>query len=378
MRNARRHMAREGNGMGSGKGNVRARKGIVLTIDIALSVMVLIVMIATAYAYYGTPSRASFDAQLVRGSTQDAASVMAARGDLAAPIASANGTNTSGVREALRATPASLCMQVSGYGMSVPDDLTGYWKFDDDTGSTFTDWSGNGNSGTVSGGASFSQNGKSGHSLTLDGTTGYADIGALNLHGHSAGSVSIWAKPTTTSGTQYIFNIGGASCDGALLMKISSGSLVVDYTDRDGTPHTAYSGAYSVPTGFDHFVVTWDPSAEEIRIYKNTASIANYTWADGLRNPLLEDLRFGFCSAAGYFSGSLDEARIYSRALTDAEIRELYSNPSNLVYVVEKAECTYGGGEVQTLTVPFAVNEDQIENSYYYATFKSWLAGSNK
>jgi hypothetical protein len=363
--------------MGNEPGRNRwAKRGIVLTIDIALSVMVLIVMIATAYAYFGSPSRATFDAQLVRAYTQDAATIMASRGDLAAPISSQNGTNTTGMREVLRATPGTLCMQVSGYGLSVPDDLTGYWKFDEDTGSVIADWSGNGYSGTITGGASFSENGKSGHSLTLDGETGYADVESLNLHGHSAGTVSLWMKPTTTSGTQYIFNIGGASCDGALYMKIAAGSLVVGYTDRSGGAHTAYSGAYSAPTGFDHIVVTWDPSAEMIRVYKNSASLANYSWTDGLRNPLLEDLRFGFCSASGYYSGSLDEARLYSRALSDAEIRQLYSNPSNLVYVVEKAECAYGGGEVQTLTVPFAVNEDQEENSYYYATFKSWLLGS--
>ena len=72
----------------------------------------------------------------------------------------------------------------------------------------------------------------------------------------------------------------------------------------------------------------------------------------------------------------VDDIRIYSRALTDSEIRLLYSDPSNILFAVDKPECAFSGGEMQTLTVPFVLNADQEENEYYYATLRAWIAGA--
>jgi len=356
-----------------------ARRGIVLTLDIAVAMMLLLVSIAAAYATYGTPSRAGFDIQLMRNYLQDSATLMSDLGYLSDAANAANGSNTTGIREVLRATPSSVCMQVAGYGTVLGDDLTAYWKFDEDSGSVLSDSSGNGYVGTISGGASFASIGKNGHALSLDGASGAADVGSLNLHGHSAGSVSLWAKPLQKTGSHYMFNIGGTDhCDGALFLKILSNNLVLSYIDRTGAQHTAYSGAYSLPAGFDHFVVTWDPSAQKIMLYNNTAMLANYTWTDGLYDPYLSDLSFGHCASSGYYNGTLDEIRLYSRALNSTEVNLLYSDPSNILYVVDKPECAFSGGEVQTLTVPFVLNADQEENEYYYATLRAWVAGSGK
>jgi len=78
------------------------------------------------------------------------------------------------------------------------------------------------------------------------------------------------------------------------------------------------------------------------------------------------------------FNGSIDEVRVYSRALTPDEIKLLYSNPSNILYVVDKPECAFSGGAVQSLTIPFVSNSNQEENSYYYATLRAWLSGASK
>jgi len=355
-----------------------ARRGIVLTLDVAVAMMLLLVSIAAAYAAYGTPSRAGFDIQLMRNYLQDSATLMSDLGYLSDAADAANGSDTSGIREVLRATPSSVCMQVAGYGTVLGDDLTGYWKFDEDSGSILSDSSGNGNVGTISGGASFSSIGKNGHALSLDGASGKADVGSLNLHSHNSGTVSLWAKPAQKSGTHYLFNIGGTDCDGALRMRLSANNLELAYTDRDGTSHTAYSGAYPLPSGFDHFVVTWDSAAQKILLYNNTALLANYTWADGFRETYMEDISFGHCASGSYYNGTLDEIRLYSSALDSGGINTLYSDPSNILFVVDKPECAFSGGEVQTLTVPFVLNSDQEENDYYYATLRAWVAGAGK
>ena len=200
----------------------------------------------------------------------------------------------------------------------------------------------------------------------------------LNLKGHSSGTVSLWAKPLSTSGTQYLFNIGGTTCDGALLMRLNAGKLELVYTSRSNHEYTIYSAAYTAPSSFDHFAVTWDPAVQKIILYKNTAVLANYSWTDGLRNPLMSDISFGHCASSNYYNGTLDEIRLYSRALTTDEVKTLYSDPSNILFVVDKPECAFSGGEVQTLTVPFVLNADQESNSYYFATLRAWATGASK
>ena len=82
-----------------------SRRGIVLTLDISIAMMVLLAVVAMAYASYGSSTREGFDDQLLRSYLQDAATVMSNKGYLSAPTESQNGTNTTGIREVLRATP---------------------------------------------------------------------------------------------------------------------------------------------------------------------------------------------------------------------------------------------------------------------------------
>jgi len=54
---------------------------------------------------------------------------------------------------------------------------------------------------------------------------------------------------------------------------------------------------------------------------------------------------------------------------------QLYSNPGNLLYIVSKQGCTYAGGEVQSITVPFSYSKSQQKGGSYYAVIRSWARG---
>jgi hypothetical protein len=58
-------------------------------------------------------------------------------------------------------------------------------------------------------------------------------------------------------------------------------------------------------------------------------------------------------------------------------VRQLYSNPDNLIYVVDKQGCPYTGGEIQSLTLPFAYNKNQVKSDYYYAVMRAWYRGAS-
>jgi hypothetical protein len=378
--------ARKGGAPIGGRSRFRQQghsRGVVLTLDIAIAMMVLLAAVAAAYAAFGSPSRAGFEGQMMRGYLQDAATVMAKRGSFSAPMESQNGTNTTGISEVLRATPSSVCMQVSGFGTVAGSGLIGYWKFDEDSGTVAADSSGNGHTGTISGGGSLSALGKNGRTLLLDGASGYASMGndsAFDLS--SAGTVSLWFRTNSfTNDYPHLLSRGasaGWDTPGWALFMFKSGSLGFGMRVNDPAPATsvAQTGSGHNQTGvWKHVAATWNGT--RIQVYIN--GVYNTSAAQTVTPPSTgKTLQAGRYqeSGNGWFNGSIDEVRIYSRALSADEIRLVYSNPPNLLYVVDKPECAFSGGEVQSLTVPFVSNANQDENSYYYATLRGWPSGA--
>ena len=59
---------------------------------------------------------------------------------------------------------------------AMTDGLVGLWLFDEGSGQTASDSSGNGYHGALMGNASWESNGKSGSALSTDGTEGYVEI----------------------------------------------------------------------------------------------------------------------------------------------------------------------------------------------------------
>ena len=112
--------------------------------------------------------------------------------------------------------------------------------------------------------------------------------------------------------------------------------------------------------------------------YLNGAQMSTSPCATPMVPNPINNLRIGRSVANYAFNGSIDDFRVYSRAITPTEVQLIYSNPSNILYVVDKSECAFSGGEVQSLTIPFVSNLNQEENSYYYATLRAWLSGANK
>ena len=347
----------------------RARRGIVLTLDISIAMMVLLAVVALAYATFGSATHAGFDSQLMRSYLQDAATVMANQGYLSAPTESQNGTNTTGIREVLRATPSTVCMQVAGYGTVVGSDLAGYWKFDEDSGLAVSDSSGNGRTGIISGGGSLSSVGKNGHALSLDGT-GHASVPSVNPSEQV--SVTGWFKragpPSDAFHMLYMqgteVQLGVYDPDGSLRASVA--------TDEDG--EQGFNSGGGLSDGKWHFVaMTYDGSAVNAYIDGNLAGTLPAAGA-------IEGGEPTYIGGDGnyYANGSIDEMRVYTRALTQQEISMLYSNPSNILYVVDKPDCAFSGGEVQSLTIPFVSSSNQVEDNYYYATLRAWLAGAGK
>jgi chitodextrinase len=193
------------------------------------------------------------------------------------------------------------------------------WGFSEGSGTTTTDASGNGNVGTITG-ATWSTQGRYGNALSFNGSGNIvrvASSASLNLT--TGMTLSAWVRPTAAQGgwrtvlqrqTDAYF-LHASNGDGPL--RPAGGGTFGGSTDFVGGPSAIAVNAWT------HLAVTYDLAT--VRLYVNGTQVA--TRADtGAIQTSSNPLWIGGNSPYGeYFQGLIDEARVYNRALTPAEIQ---------------------------------------------------------
>jgi fibronectin type 3 domain-containing protein/anti-sigma regulatory factor (Ser/Thr protein kinase) len=200
--------------------------------------------------------------------------------------------------------------------------LVGYWKFDEGSGTSAADASGNGNNGVVVNGATWTA-GRVNGALRFDGVNDYANMGngaSLNFSGRI--TIAAWVKPEATSGLRNIVSHGYTlSPNAEVILRINASKYEVGSWNGTGFGATA-----SIPAGdvnnWVHLVGVYDGAAW--RLYRNGAQVSssnattgavtvNGNWAIGSRGTGTER----------FFQGCIDDVRIYSRNLSVSEIQAL-------------------------------------------------------
>jgi hypothetical protein len=201
-----------------------------------------------------------------------------------------------------------------------PMGLVAAYSFDEGAGSTVGDSSGGGNVGTING-ATWTVAGKYGKALTFNGTSNWVTVpDASSLDLTTGMTIEAWVNPTAVSGYQ------------ETLVKEATGDITYALYANNGTPavpgavvsvgaaqRTAPGTTAIVANTWTHVAATYDGST--VRMFVNgvqtgTASIS------GSLNVTTGPLRIGGNAVWGeYFSGRIDEVRVYNRALTAAEIQ---------------------------------------------------------
>ncbi len=203
----------------------------------------------------------------------------------------------------------------------------GYWKFDENTGTTASDMSGNGNTGTLTLGPTWTT-GKYGSGISFDGTDDYITAPSTTslVMTNSSVSVSAWIYPTTALATQGIagkpngsvYGYGLSLAGGNIRLNTRSGNAgsVVDCDSTTVPPINTWS--------FVEGTIS-DPGSGSItqNIYLNGILVKTCTAASRVGDSATA-FNIGATNggASNRFSGKIDDVKIYNYARTPTQILE--------------------------------------------------------
>lgn len=191
--------------------------------------------------------------------------------------------------------------------------LMGYWSFNEATTTVAGDFSGNGNHATFVGNATWGS-GKHGAAMTLDGNGDYAQ--APSLTPPSRGTIALWLKSTDFSGVRRVW---GTDTNFEFVLIDGDGAFDLCGATSIGTAATLNANQWY------HVVATWDDVAETQTIYVDGVFSASDTQTISCTQTaaFLIGRRPGALDAEA-FLGTLDEVRMYTRALSASEVAALY------------------------------------------------------
>jgi hypothetical protein len=214
--------------------------------------------------------------------------------------------------------------------------LVGYWSLNEGTSTTATDFSGNGNNGTLQTFAnpptatSGWTNGKFGKALVFDGVSDYVVGG--KLINTSVVTVSAWVKlssyPSLANGfvAGFLNGIDGTSYDKDIYIDTNGKARFYVYSD----PSQNHTSLPSSPVPLNQWtLLTGVYDGTNAYMYMNGIQIGSVASGATSIGYTVPDLFINGKNDLGavplrYLSGSIDEVRIYNRALSADEVATLY------------------------------------------------------
>jgi hypothetical protein len=192
------------------------------------------------------------------------------------------------------------------------------YAFSEGAGGTVADSSANGNTAALPTPGLWTSAGKYGNGLLLGGGTDGARISAsASLEVASSVTLETWLYATSIANyPKLIWRDGLEGAPYNLGMAWGNGSIGFGVTTTDGS-FNVWAYRSIVPNVWTHVAATYDGSM--LRIYVDGQQ-ANASVATGSIVASTRDLWLGRAPWGEGFTGTLDEVRVYSRALTAAEI----------------------------------------------------------
>jgi len=202
--------------------------------------------------------------------------------------------------------------------------LVGFWEFEEGSGLTTADSSGNGNTGTLANELMWTGFGE----LNFDGVDDYVDCGndpSLNLTSNL--TIAAWINPISFGQGGYgrIVDKGSSSTGFSFFLNEANNGL--GYVIYGGT--LVWSDASVIALNQHQYVaVVYNGFSSTITFYVDGLPVGSSNYQtnpiDSSNDPLFIGIRGYDLNRA--FDGLIDDVRVYNRALSSTEIQQLYSD----------------------------------------------------
>jgi hypothetical protein len=211
-----------------------------------------------------------------------------------------------------RRLPAAEISELAG--------LAAWWKFDEAAGAVAADSSGWGRNGTVTGTAAWTA-GKLNNAIQLNGATYVSAAGLMNSPRNV--TIAAWANLTAadTSGAELI------SLGDCLAIRLNAAGQSRAFFYNGSTWISAAINQTFAGAGWRHFAAVFDDDNNIFRFYVNGSEVASLATTSSISysglgaNTVIG--RHGNGGSTFDFTGAIDDARVYSRALCASQIMEL-------------------------------------------------------
>ena len=237
-----------------------------------------------------------------------------------------NGTHTvRAIARDLADNSASSSVSVTVSNDTSP--LVAAYGFNEGAGTTVTDASVYGNTGTING-ASWTSQGRFGSALNFDGASNWVtvnDSDALDLT--SGMTLEAWVYPTAVQGTWTTIALKESPPGNlAYMMQLDPSNHPSTYITTDAAGLQGVVGPQALPLNtWTYLAATYDGAT--LRLYVNGTVVAS-AFVSGNILTSGGPLRIGGNSIWGeYFVGTIDEVRLYNRALSQTEIQADMNTP---------------------------------------------------
>jgi flagellin-like protein len=200
------------------------------------------------------------------------------------------------------------------------ENLVGYWTFNQDQtqGSFAIDKTKYRNNGTIDGATS--KEGEVGEAYNFDGDdeVSLQNKEQLDFAGSKSFTLSAWVKGGSSSVNEDIIHLGGYS----IVLTNTAGNYWAVYMEDSSSGSTQVDKKAQSNSKWVHLSATYDGS--RLGLYVNGEEANSKPVTESVEDHSGVDDFIGSAGGGRYFTGGIDEVRIYNRTLSDSEIKRLY------------------------------------------------------
>jgi hypothetical protein len=208
------------------------------------------------------------------------------------------------------------------------DELVGFWRFEGNG----EDSSKYENHGAEQGAPEYVQ-GKVGTAIDLDGMADYLHVLSFNNPPSEDMTLLAWIKPRTVDALDFdgvitSWNLGDGGYKLMLRKSATEYQIGFGYRNSGGTYADKYTSNSHQLNEWIHVAATLDGSAKKITLYINGQKIDESIGTDTTITQGTTHYIGWNDDNGDYFDGLIDELIMYSRTLTDSEIKTIYAATS--------------------------------------------------